>query len=128
MFAPARIRALEVTETTFELPCDFQIDQYLAQSFAVLRGGAGVVHRVRLRFTGEAVRYVRERTWHPSQSIEETPEGDLILGVTVGHLREVERFALSWGASCEVLGPPKLRERMARVLSAAARYYGMRDR
>ena len=79
MFAPGRIRALEVTGATFEPPADFRIDDYLARSFAVMRGAEGEVHRVRLHFSGEAVRYVRERTWHPSQAVEDAPVGELIL-------------------------------------------------
>jgi len=123
MFAPGRIRALEVTGATFEPPADFRIDDYLARSFAVMRGGEGEEYRVRLRFTGEAVRYVRERTWHPSQAIEADPGGGLILSLTVGHLREVERFVLSWGSDCRVLGPSELRDRVARNLAAAHEYY-----
>jgi predicted DNA-binding transcriptional regulator YafY len=123
MFAPGRIQALEVTEETFDLPADFRIDEYLARSFAVLRGGAGEVHRVRLRFTGEAVKYVRERTWHPSQALEPDAEDGLLVCLEVSHLREVERWALSWGADCEVLEPAELRERVKEELSrAAARY------
>ena len=123
MFAPGRIRALEESGATFEPPADFRIDDYLARSFAVLRGGEGEEYRVRLHFTGEAVRYVRERTWHPSQAVEAAPGGGLILSLTVGHLREVERFALSWGRDCRVLEPPELRDRVARAIAEAHKFY-----
>jgi predicted DNA-binding transcriptional regulator YafY len=123
MFAPGRIRSLEVTEATFEAPADFRIEGYLAQSFAVLRSGDGEVFRVRLRFTGEAIKYVRERIWHPSQTTEATPKGDLIIGLEVSHLREVERWVLSWGADCVVLEPDELRDRVARTLADAASRY-----
>jgi len=123
MFVPARIRSLVATGTTFEAPADFRIDDYLSRSFAVLRGGVGDIHRVRLRFTGDAVKYVRERSWHASQVTEPTPEGDLMVDLEVGHLREVERWALSWGADCEVIEPAELRERVADQLSGANRHY-----
>ncbi len=112
-----------MTGTTFEPPVDFRIEDYLAGSFAVLRGADGEVHRVRLRFTGEAIRYVRERKWHPSQTSEVTPEGDLLVGFEVSHLREVERLVLTWGADCIVLGPEELRDRVARTLAEAAGRY-----
>ncbi len=128
MFSPSRILSRAPTGIIFEPPADFRIDDYLAGSLSVLRGTGGESHRVRLRFSGNATKYVRERTWHESQTLEETPEGDLILGLTVGHLREVERFALGWGATCEVLEPPELRARVARELSAAAGKYGAADR
>jgi predicted DNA-binding transcriptional regulator YafY len=123
MFAPGRIRALEPTGATFEPPAGFRIDDYLSMSFAVLRGGEGEVHRVRLRFTGEAVKYVQERPWHASQTLEPVGDGGLLLSMELGHLREVERFALSWGADCEVLEPAELRERVARHLAKASAPY-----
>lgn len=114
MFAPSRIRALELTEERFEPP-DFVIEDYLADSLGVIRGASGERHRVRLRFTGEAVRYVRERTWHASQAMEEQADGTLILNFELSHLREIERWALSWGADCEVLEPPELRQRVVEI-------------
>ncbi len=73
MFVPARIRELAATEETFEPPRGFRIDEYLARSFTVLRGTEGVVYRVCLRFTGEAIKYVRERVWHSSQTLSRPP-------------------------------------------------------
>lgn len=123
MFAPARVRALEVTGATFVPPEDFRIEEYLGGSFAVLRGGEGESHRVCLRFRGEAVRYVRERTWHPSQEAEPGPDGSLVVRLRLGHLREVERWALSWGPDCEVLEPAELRRRLGAATAGAARLY-----
>ncbi len=123
MFVPSRICSMEPTGVTFDSPEDFEIGAYLAESFSVLRGAEGELHRVRLRFTGEAIKYLRERTWHASQSLEMGKDGSLILGLSVGHLREVEKFALSWGASCEVLEPLELRERIAQAISEASRLY-----
>ena len=123
LFVPARIRSLEPTGATFDPPSDFRIEEYLALSFAVMRGGEGERHQIRLRFGGEAVKYVRERSWHPSQVIEETPDGGVILSFVVSHLREVERFALSWGPDCVVIAPDELRDRVARGLAEAADRY-----
>jgi predicted DNA-binding transcriptional regulator YafY len=123
MFAPARIRSMEARGDLFDLPADFRIDEYLAQSLSVLRGAAGESYRVLLRFTGDAVKYVRERTWHPSQCSELTPDGDLIMSLGVSHLREVERWVLSWGSECLVVEPAELIERVARTLAEAAGRY-----
>jgi predicted DNA-binding transcriptional regulator YafY len=123
MFSPARIRSVEPTDAAFEIPGDFRIDEYLAGSFSVLRGGADEVYRVRLRFAGPAARYVRERAWHPSQTTEEAGDGGLIVGLEVSHLREVERWVLSWGPGCTVLEPAELRDRVARSLAEAVAFY-----
>jgi predicted DNA-binding transcriptional regulator YafY len=126
MFAPSRIRSLELTETTFTPPAGFRIEEYLARSFIVLRGVEGEVHRVRLRFTGEAVKYVRERQWHPSQVLEPGSDGGVTVGFELGNLREVERWALSWSPDCEVLEPPELRESIAKALAEAVKLYAPR--
>ncbi|RUL82181.1 helix-turn-helix transcriptional regulator [Tautonia sociabilis] len=123
MFAPGRIRALEVTEETFAPPEGFRIEEYLAGSLAVLRGGPGEVYRVRLRFTGSAARYVAERVWHPSQVAEHRTDNELVLAMELGHLREVERWVLSWGPDCEALEPPELRERIQAALERTLTNY-----
>ena len=125
MFAPSRIRSWTWDGRTFDPPRLFCVENYLARSFAMLRGGGDDLYQVRLRFRGEAVRYVREQTWHPSQVAEPSTDGGLELRLELSHLREVERWVLSWGADCLVLDPPELRERVAQVLSRAAAQYGL---
>jgi predicted DNA-binding transcriptional regulator YafY len=120
VFLVARVQGLEITGTHFDEPSDFHIDDYLGRAFSIIRGREGELHRIRLRFRGDAVRYVRERVWHPSQTLEETGDGDLIVGLTLSHLREVERWALSWTPDCEVLEPDELRQRVAAALRQAA--------
>jgi predicted DNA-binding transcriptional regulator YafY len=94
-FVPGRIRAIESTDMFFTPDESFDVDAYLAGSLSVLRGDASRRHSVLLRFTGTAVRYVRERLWHPDQLIETTPAGDLLVRLEVSHLREVERLSSS---------------------------------
>jgi predicted DNA-binding transcriptional regulator YafY len=70
--------------------------------------GAGPPQTVRLRFAPPAARYVREKTWHPTQQIDEREDGGLILTMRVNHLAEVKRWVMSFGAECEVLEPEEL--------------------
>jgi predicted DNA-binding transcriptional regulator YafY len=122
-FVPGRIRAIESTETVFERDDSFRVDDYLSGSLAVLRGDGSASHAVRLRFTGAAVRYVRERLWHHSQRTETTEDGDLLVNFQVTHLREAERLVLTWVPECEALAPAELRESVARALAQAARVH-----
>lgn len=108
MFAPSRIRSLRETGERFERPADFRIGDYLDPSFRVFHGD-GPGRRVRLRFTPEMARYVREKEWHPSQRLQERRDRSLILTLTLTHLLEVKRWVLSYGAACEVLEPADLR-------------------
>lgn len=122
IFAPGRIRGLKETGMQFERPADFSIAAYLDGTFRAVRG-IGPPRRVRLRFTPEAARYVRERQWHPSQQVQEQADGALVLTVMVNHLFEVKRWALSHGSSCEVLEPPELRKEVKADLASAAALY-----
>jgi predicted DNA-binding transcriptional regulator YafY len=107
----------------FDRPPDFRLDDYLADAFNIFRGPDGQRHRVRLRFTGEAAKYVAERTWHPTQTTEPTPDGSLVLTFELSHLQEITRWALSWGRDCIVLEPDELRARVAREASESAAHY-----
>jgi predicted DNA-binding transcriptional regulator YafY len=107
MFAPGRIRELRETGERCRRPDDFRIADFLDVSFRRVRG-QGPLQEVRLRFSPVAARYIRERIWHPTQQLHEQPDARLVLTLWVNHLVEVKRWALSWGADCEVLGPEEL--------------------
>ena len=115
MFVPGRIRSARETGDMFEPPEGFDADAYLGTAFHVFRGEDGEAHEVVLRFTGDAARYIPERIWHPSQRLTHLEDGGVELRLTVSHLKEIERFALSWAPDCEVLEPPELRRQMQSI-------------
>jgi len=115
MFAPGRIREMRETGERFERPDDFRIAEFLDPSFRKVRGN-GPLKEVRLRFSPMAARYVRERVWHPTQQLDDQPDGGVVLTLRVNHLVEVKRWALWWGADCEVLSPEELRKGITREL------------
>jgi proteasome accessory factor B len=108
MFAPGRIRDLRETGVRCERPADFRIADFLDVGFRKVRG-TGPVQECKLRFSPMAARYVRERAWHPTQKLHDQADGGLVVTLRVNHLVEVKRWALSWGADCEVLEPHALR-------------------
>jgi predicted DNA-binding transcriptional regulator YafY len=127
MFVPGRVRSLRETGEQFDRPADFRISEYLDASFKVVRGD-GPAFLVKLCFAPEAARYVRERTWHPSQRLQERRDGRLILTMKVSHLLEVKRWVLSYGAACEVLEPPELREQVEAELRQMQQSYEERTK
>ena len=44
---------------------------------------------------------VRERLWHPSQTLEDHADGSLTLTLRVADTFEVKRWILGWGAAAE---------------------------
>jgi predicted DNA-binding transcriptional regulator YafY len=122
MFCPGRIRSLRETGMRFERPADFRIGDYLDTGFRAMRG-SGPPRQVRLRFTPEMARYVREKVWHPTQSLHEGKDGALELTVRVSQLLEIKRWVLSYGAGCEVLEPEELRQEVRTELQRTLRQY-----
>jgi proteasome accessory factor B len=124
-FVPGRIKAIEMTDEFFSPDDSFQLDEYLEGSLGVFRGDGAERHRVRLRFTGTAVRYISERDWPVDHQVERTPSGDLVVSFEVTHLREVERLVFTWAPDCEALEPAELRESVGKALAEAARIHSM---
>ena len=61
---------------------------------------------VTLRFTGEAIPYIRECRWHESQRLEEQPDGSLLLTLSVAEPQEVIRWARQFGDNASVVALP----------------------
>lgn len=60
------------------------------------------------------------------QTLEDEPDGSLILTLRINHTLEIKRLALSWGADCEVLEPVELRDEIVQELARIAEAYGNR--
>jgi len=85
-------------------------------------------YSVAVRFDSQQAPYIRERSWHSSQQIEELPGGALIVRFQTSGLGEIARWVLQYGARAEVLAPPELRETVASQLRGAARMYGKKGK
>ncbi|MDH4120506.1 MAG: WYL domain-containing protein [Deltaproteobacteria bacterium] len=91
------------------------------QAFRILDDGKPL--KVMLRFIADKAPYVRERHWHDSQKITQNKDGKITLSFTASGRVEIVRWILSWGADCEVLGPPDLKAEVVTTLKAAAKQY-----
>lgn len=118
-----RIRYAELTDTSFELPDDFDGPELLRRAWGVMYGDGECAH-VRLRFSQFVNRRVRETRWHPSETITETAEG-LFWEADIGDITEIRPWIRTWGADCEVLEPADLREEMMAHTRHLSRLYGI---
>jgi len=106
-FALQRMRQWRVLEDeTFAFDPLFSPDEYFEQSFQAVHGYE-VVH-VELQFDNHQARYIRERIWHPSQRIEERPDGGAVLHFETGAIDAVKRWAMSYGRHVRVRTPESL--------------------
>jgi predicted DNA-binding transcriptional regulator YafY len=61
-----------------------------------------------IRFDEWVADYIREKRWHPSQTLRELPDGGVELRLQLSSLTEVQRWILSWGGRARWLSPPEL--------------------
>jgi predicted DNA-binding transcriptional regulator YafY len=121
VFMLARIREHQVLGETFYPRPELSPDVYSEHTFLTEHGAEP--YEVVLRFDAYQARWIRERTWHPSQRIEEQPDGGLLLRLTVAGEGDLLRWVLGYGRHVEVVTPRALRERVAGELAAAASLY-----
>ena len=109
VFAVERINSVSLTNRRFD-PSGFDFEKFAQSAFGVIGGEA---QEVEIRFSKQQAPYVRDRTWHPSQSIETEPHGNIILRLRVADWGEVRRWLIGFGADALVLKPAALRREIA---------------
>jgi predicted DNA-binding transcriptional regulator YafY len=120
-FSVERIRTVTVGRERFEMPADFRPEERLHDAFGIVEEQAMTV---RVRFAPAVAHAIRERIWHPSQSIVEADGGSVVLTFTAGGTMEIAAWILSYGRHAEVLEPQALRTEIARQAADMAATYG----
>jgi len=120
-FKIERIREVSITAERFDPPEAGAPEEGLERAWGIIADQGDV--EVVVRFAKAAAARVREATWHPTQRIEDGPDGSIVWSATVSGTMEVRLWILEWGADAEVLAPPALRADVARTLRAAADRY-----
>jgi len=107
IFALDRIKDLELTDERFEMPADFDLEDFMKLSFGVFRGDP---IRVRIRFAADIAGYISEKIWHETQSIETQSDGSIIFDAEVAGTMEIKYWIMRWGARAKVLEPESLKQ------------------
>src|SRR5262245_12795845 len=107
-FAIDRVAAVSLDKQTFtpnrELP-----DDVFGNSLGV---NTGPPSRVEIEFAASVAPYIRARVWHPSQTVRESADGDLVVSLDVCHDAALRSWILSWGSSARVLSPASLAKQL----------------
>ena len=120
IFAMDRINNLELTNERFEMPNDFNIDEFMKSSFGVFHGDPV---QVRIWFAADVAEYIREKIWHETQNIESQSDGSIIFEAEVAGIEEIKYWVLKWGAKARVIEPESLREAIQAEASAMVSNY-----
>ena len=120
-FKVERILSASLTPETFEPPPGGATARELLKAWDVIADEDPV--RVVIRFSPAVAKRAAETRWHPSQELEDQPDGSLLWRGLVAGMREIKIWILGWGADAEVLEPTELRADIAAELGRAARLY-----
>lgn len=120
-FKIERIRAIEMTSVSYDIPSSFDANSYLASAWGIVADGE--LKTVKLRFDPRVARLLEEVTWHPSQVTERQPDGSVIVTLRVLDTVELRSWILGWGEAVEVLEPDELRQEIAEIARAILDIY-----
>lgn len=119
-----RVKKLELLTQCAEVPRDFDPERFENAAFGVHTGDQ--VTRYVLRFDAEVAVYIRERTWHSSQSLTEIADGGVELTFTCGASWEVSAWVASWRHWVHVVEPSELRDELLEIGKLLVERYGER--
>lgn len=106
-FALSRILRSSVVEgKSFKVPADFDVEAYFANALSLFTGQKAEQYSI--WFSPLARRWITERRWHPSQKVEELPDGSILLHLQIAITQEVVRWILGHGEDAQAMAPPSL--------------------
>lgn len=110
-FKAVRIEAATTTGKVFPPPDNFNVDDYL--DWGVMRGEKE--YDVVVDFIPEVAPFLREKQFHPSQTITNYKDGHIRVSWRLTDYREFRSWVLTWGAAATVVMPKELRESMHNI-------------
>ncbi|WP_422028788.1 helix-turn-helix transcriptional regulator [Roseovarius sp.] len=124
LFALAGFARIELSDEVFERPEEFDLQAYLSRSFGIFQEE---LQEVVWRFTPEAAAEARQFLFHPTQQMEEEPDGSLTVRFRAGGLLEMCWHLFRWSDRVKVLAPEALREMYGEILERALTINSQRE-
>jgi predicted DNA-binding transcriptional regulator YafY len=116
-----RVTSVEATEEGFAPRAGFDVGTLMRHSFGVWREPP---MDVVLRFDARAAADAAGWRFHASQQIEPQPDGGLLVRFCAGGIEEMANHIATWGDTVEVVSPPALKDRLAKLGAALLRAHG----
>jgi predicted DNA-binding transcriptional regulator YafY len=115
-FAVERIERIELLDLNFQVPADFNVSEYAKGAFGI---AGGRPENVEIVIEASMAGYIRERVWHESQSLEDRPDGSVILRMSVTPGWELRSWIKGFLPYVRVLTPASLRKEIAADIEGA---------
>lgn len=106
VLAVERINNLTTTEATFSQPDDFDPDLLLENAFSIVYDEPV---EVKIRFSSDVARFIKERRWAKEQAITDEPDGSIVMQIKTSGWMDVQKWILSFGPDAELLEPKDMR-------------------
>jgi len=113
-----RMSAVKAEPGVAAPPADFDLQVFAGQSFGIYQDA---IEDVVLRITPDGAAEARGWRWHPTQTIEETADGGVLVRFRASGMRELAWHLFTWGEQVEIVQPARLKAVMAEELAAATR-------
>lgn len=120
-FKVERIQKATLTTHHFERDDTIDVDTLVQYAWGIWYGEE--LTEVRLRFSISVAQRVKETIWHPTQQIDDLPDGCVEWSVLIAGIQELVPWIRGWGPDVEVLEPPDLRAQIADDMRRAAVLY-----
>jgi predicted DNA-binding transcriptional regulator YafY len=124
-FRVDRIQALTLLAEPFVRDLAFDAKAHLEMIFQHEVGSQD--YEVEIWFERTTAPYIRERRWHPSQTLIEEPDGSVTLGMKVRGLNDLKRWVLGYGKGAIVRRPQELVELVKDEVAWMGRNYFERE-
>ena len=118
-----RIDDVHSTKLPAAIPEKFNLADWLEHSFGVFRSNTTVVQTIRIHFTRDVARYVKESNWHKSQKLTPQKDGSLLAEFQLTDTSEIKRWIMSFGPNAKVLEPEELVEEIRTNLNQMLNRY-----
>lgn len=110
ILAVERILKIKKSGKIFKYPEGFNPEKLLENSFSIIYDDPV---DVKIWFSANQARYIKERKWAKHQSIKDQQDGSIILSLKTSGWWEIKKWVLSYGQEACVREPEDLRREIA---------------
>ncbi len=121
VFHISRIADVRSTDESYDVPSDFDANEYLATAWGIVNLDEAV--DVKLKFNPAIARVIEGVRWHTSQVTELQADGYMIMKLKVSLSDDFVGWILNWGEKVEVLEPEELRPEILETAKAMVNLY-----
>lgn len=109
-FSLAGIENITLMSLSFNRMEGFDLKRYAERSFGVFQEEP---YPVTIRFSADVADDVRDYRIHPTQTLEEQPDGSVRVHFTAGGWKEISWFVMQWEGKAEIVEPEHLKQAYA---------------